>query len=260
MFIRKFLIFLFLIFLSFSLAFVGFCEEKGVISKEKVKQAERDIQKVFPRFRVASMIRVPINELYVVVAEDGAAIFYSPSGYIMLGDVMNLRGESFLAKVYDEVLARVLDDRDGRFFVKVSDGVYRVVAFLSLVNEESQRVYKFLKEIKNVDFNVFPLVRSEEDKKLGIYVYCAGDKRKALDDVMNGRVKASDVKVVEACEKKAQAALETNLKVASGVMAYDAVSIFIGNKRIYGYQPFEMMKALYFLGWREEDGRSKTRK
>jgi hypothetical protein len=254
------MVFLFLMFFSFSLVSIGFCEGREVISKEKVKQAERDIQKVFPRFRVASMVRIPINELYVVVAEDGAAVFYSPSGYIMLGDVMNLRGESFLAKVYDEVLARVLDDRDGRFFVKVLNGTYRVVAFLSLVNEESQRVYSFLKEIKNIDFNVFPLVRSEEDIKLSIYVYCAGDKRKALDDVMNGRVKASDVKVAEACEKRAQAALEVNLKVASGVMAYDAVSIFIGNKRIYGYHPFEMMKALYFLGWREEDGRSKTGK
>jgi hypothetical protein len=246
-------------FFSFSLVSVGFCEGKEAVNKEKIKQAERDIQKVFPKFRVMSMLRVPINELYVVVADDGAAIFYSPSGYIMLGDVMNLRGESFLAKVYDEMLAKVLNEKDGRFFVRVSDGVYRAVAFLSLANEESRRVYNFLKERKNVDFYVFPLERSEEDRRLGIYVYCAGDKRKALDDVMNGRVKVSDVKVVEACEKRAQAVLEINLKVASGVMAYDAVSVFIGNKRIYGYQPFEMMKALYFLGWREEDGGKETK-
>lgn len=258
MFIRKFLMFLFLMFFSFSLVSIGFCGGKEVIDKEKMKRAERDIQKVFPKFRVASMVRVPVDELYVVVADDGAVVFYSPSGYIILGDVMNLRGESFLAKVYDEVLAKVLNEKDERFFVRVSNGTYRVVAFLSLTNEESRKVYSFLKEKKNVDFNVFPLVRSEEDKKLGIYVYCASDKRKALDEVMNERIKASDVKVVEACGKRAQAALETNLKVASEVMAYDAVSVFIGDKRIYGYQPFEIMKALYFLGWRDEDGRSKA--
>jgi hypothetical protein len=255
MFIRKFLMFIFLMFFSFSLVFIGLGEGGEAISREKMRQAERDIQRVFPNFRVASMIRVPIDELYVVVADDGAVIFYSPSGYIMLGDIMNLRGESFLAKVYDEALARVLDDRDGRFFVKVSDGEYKVIAFLSLTNGESRKVYSFLKERKNIDFNVFPLVRSEEDRRLGIYVYCAGDRRKALDDVMNGRVKASDVRVSGACEKRAQNALEVNLKVASAVMAYDAVSVFIGDKRIYGYQPFEIMKALYFLGWREEDGR-----
>ena len=260
MFIRKFLIFLFLIFLSFSLAFVGFCEEKGVISKEKVKQAERDIQKVFPRFRVASMIRVPIDELYVVVAEDGGVVFYSPSGYIMLGDVMNLRGESFLAKVYDEALAKVLEERDGRFFVRVLNGTYKVIAFLSLVNEDSQNVYKFLRDKKGIDFYVFPLVMTEEDRKLGSYVYCAGDKRKALDEVFEGRVKAKDVRIGGECEKRAALALEMNLKVAKSVMAYDAVSIFIGDKRIYGYQPFEIMKALYFLGWRDEDGGSKAGK
>jgi hypothetical protein len=255
---KRFLILLFLIFLSFSLAFIGFCGEKGVINKEKVKQAERDIQKVFPRFRVASMIRVPIDELYVVVAEDGAVVFYSPSGYIMLGDVMNLRGESFLAKVYDEALAKVLDERDGRFFVRVLNGTYKVIAFLSLMNEDSQNVYKFLRDKKGIDFYVFPLVMTEEDRKLGSYVYCAGDKKKALDEVFEGRVKAKDVKVGSECEKRAALALETNLKVAKSVMAYDAVSIFIGDKRIYGYQPFEIMKALYFLGWRDEDGRSKA--
>jgi hypothetical protein len=136
----------------------------------------------------------------------------------------------------------------------VSNGTYRAVVFLSLTNEESRRVYNFLKERKDVDFNVFPLVRSEEDRRLGSYVYCAEDKRRALDDVMNERVRVGDVRISEACEKRAQSALETNLKVASMVMAYDAVSVFIGNKRIYGYQPFEMMKALYFLGWRDESG------
>jgi len=246
MFIRKFLLLIFLVFFSFSLSFAE--------DKEKMKQAERDIQRLFPRFKVSSMVKLPISEVYEVVAEDGAVIFYSPSGYVILGDIMNLRGESFLAKIYDEAMKRLLEVNDGRFFVKVSNGTYRVVAFLSPTNKESKDVYSFLKQKKNLDFYVFPLVFSEDDIKLASYIYCAKDRVSAMNEVFEGKVNVSDVKLDEACQKKAREVLSINLRVAKAVMAYNEVSVFIGDKRIYGYQPLDIMKALYFIGWREEDG------
>ena len=255
MFVRKFFIFLFLIFFSFSLVSVGVSEEGAVIDKERKKQAERNIQKLFPKFKVESMVKLPIEEIYIVVADDGGMIFYSPSGYVFLGDILNLRGESILAKIYDEALKKILDTKDGRFFVKVSNGEYRVIAFLSLINSESKDIYKFLKEKKKLEFYVFPLIFDEDDVKLVSYVYCAKDRKLALDEVLEGKVKASDIKIDKACQKKAIEALNTNEKIAKANLAYSGAAILIGDKRIFGYQPFEIMKALYFLGWREGDGR-----
>jgi hypothetical protein len=246
MFIRKFLLLIFLVFLGFSLVFAE--------DKEKMKQAERDIQRLFPRFKVSSMVKLPINEVYEVVAEDGAVIFYSPSGYVILGDIMNLKGESFLAKIYDEMMGKILDTNDGRFFVKVSSGGYRVVAFLSPTNKESKDVYSFLKQKKNLDFYVFPLVFSEDDIKLASYIYCAKDKVSAMNEVFEGKVNVGDVKLDEACQKRAREVLGINLRVARSVMVYSESAVLIGDKRIFGYQPLEIMKALYFIGWREEDG------
>jgi protein-disulfide isomerase len=255
MFIRKFLMFLFLIFFSFSLVSVGFSEEGVVIDKEKKKQAERNIQRILPKFKVESMIKLPIDEIYAVVADDGAVIFYSPSGYLFFGDIINLKGESFLAKMYDGALKKILDTNDGRFFVKVSNGEYRVIAFLSLTNKNSKDVYKFLKEKKNLDFYVFPLVFSEDDVKLASYVYCAKDNRIALDEVFEEKIKVNDIKLDEACQKKTKKVLGINEKVAKANLVYSEATVLIGDKKIFGYQPFEIMKALYFLGWREGDGR-----
>jgi protein-disulfide isomerase len=255
MFIKKFLMFLFLMFFSFSLVSVGVSEEKVVIDKEKKKQAEKNIQKLLPKFKVESMTKLPINEIYAVVADDGAVIFYSPSGYVFFGDILNLKGESLLAKIYDEALKKILDTKDGRFFVKVSNGEYRVIAFLSPTNQKSKDVYKFLTEKKNLDFYVFLLVFDEDDTKLASYVYCAKDKKIALDEVFEGKVKANDVKLDEACQKKAKDALDINVKIAKTNLTYSEATILIGDKKIFGYQPFEIMKALYFLGWREGSGR-----
>jgi hypothetical protein len=255
MFIKKFVIFLFLMFFSFSLVSVGLSEEKEIIDKEKKKQAEKNIQKLFPKFKVESMIKLPINEIYLVIADDGGVIFYSPSGYVFFGDILNLKGESVLAKIYDEALKKILNTKDGRFFVKVSNGEYRVIAFLSLANKESKDIYKFLKEKKNLDFYVFPLVYDEDDVKLASYVYCTKDKKNALDKVLEGKVKVDDIKLDKTCQKKTEEVLDINEKVAKANLAYSAATILIGDKRIFGYQPFEIMKALYFLGWREGDGR-----
>jgi hypothetical protein len=242
-------------FFSFSLVSVGVSEEVVVIDKEKKKQAERNIQKLFPKFKIESMTKLPINEIYAVIADDGAVIFYSPSGYVFLGDIMNLRGESFLAKMYDEALKKILDIKDGRFFVKVSNGEYRVIAFLSLTNKDSKDVYKFLKEKKNLDFYVFPMVFDENDAKLASYIYCAKDKKIALDEIFEGKVKVSDVKLDEACQKKTKEVLDINERIAKANLAYSEVAILIGDKKIFGYQPFEIMKALYLLGWRERNGK-----
>jgi hypothetical protein len=174
---------------------------------------------------------------------------------VFLGDIMNLKGESFLTKMYDEALKKILDTKDGRFFVKISNGEYRVIAFLSLTNKDSKDVYKFLKEKKRLDFYVFPLSFDEDDAKLASYIYCAKDKKIALDEVFEGKIKVNDVKLDEACQKKAKEVLSINERVAKANLAYSEIVILIGDKRIFGYQPFDIMKALYLLGWREGDGR-----
>jgi hypothetical protein len=233
----------------------GKCEEIKGIDKQKIKQAEKDIQKLFPKFKVETMVRVPIMELYLVVADDGAVILYSPAGFVFLGDVWNMKGESLIAKVYEKVLERLIEEKDGRFFVWVGSGKHKVIAFLSPGSEEGRSIYKFLKEKKGVELYVFPLAFSERDVQFISYIYCAKDQGRVVDDVFEGRVDVNKVRVEEGCKKRAVAAIETNLKVANRALVYSEATVLIGDKRIIGYQPFEIMKALYFIGWREEDGR-----
>jgi hypothetical protein len=253
---KKFLMFLFLLVFIFSLVSLGLCGEVGVVDREKKKQAERDIQRLFPSFKVETMVKVPITEFYLVVADDGAVILYSPAGYVFLGDVWNMKGESLIAKIYEGLLERLLDEKDGRFYIKVGNGKHKVIAFLSPGNEEGRNIYKFLKEKKGLDFYVFLLADRQKDVELISYVYCARDRVKALDEVFEGKVE----KVEEECKRKAADAIETNLRVAKGALVYsEGMTVLIGDKRIIGFQPFEIMKALYFVGWREEDGRKETK-
>lgn len=255
MFVKKFLMFLFLSFFSFSLVSVGLGEERVVVDREKKKQTERDIQRLFPKFKVETMMKVPIKELYLVVADDGAVILYSPAGFIFLGDVLNMKGESLIAKVYEGILEGLLNEKDGRFFVRVGSGKHKVIAFLSPGNEEGRDIYKFLKGKKRLDFYVFLLAGNKNDVELISYIYCAKDRIKALDEVFEGEVDVNKIKVEEECKRKAVSAIETNLRVAKGSLVYsEGMTVLIGDKRIIGFQLFEIMKALYFVGWREEDG------
>ena len=254
MFVKKFLMFLFLSFFSFSLVSVGLGEERVVVDREKKKQAERDIQRLFPKFKVETMMKVPIKELYLVVADDGAVILYSPAGFIFLGDVLNMKGESLIAKVYEGILEGLLNEKDGRFFVRVGSGKHKVIAFLSPGNEEGRNIYKFLKEKRELDFYVFPLASNERDVKLISYVYCAGGKEKTIDEVFEGRVDVGKMMIDKDCQKKGVEVIETNWKVANKALIYSENTVLIGDKRIIGFQPFEIMKALYLLGWREGDG------
>jgi hypothetical protein len=252
---RKFLVFLFLVFFSFSLVSWGRCEEVRVIDKQKIKQAEKDIQKLFPKFKVETMVRVPITELYLVVADDGGVILYSPAGFVFLGDVWNMKGESLIAKVYEGVLEKLLEEKDGRFFVKVGSGKHKVIAFLSFSSEDGRNIFRFLREKRGLELYVFPVVFNERDVQYISYIYCAKDREKAMNEVFEGRVDVGKVSIDEGCKKKGTEVAEINLRVANRALIYSGDVVLIGDKRIIGYQPFEIMKALYFVGWREGNGR-----
>ena len=182
---KKLLVLLISVIISFSLVLFGHCRDTG-ISKEMMKQAERDIQRVFPRFKVETMVKVPITELYLVVADDGGVVLYSPAGFVFLGDVWNLRGESLIAKVYEKVLERLIDEKDGRFFVKVGSGKHKVFAFLSFSSEDGRNIYKFLRGKKGLELYVFPVALSEKDVLYISYIYCAKEQVRALDEVFEG--------------------------------------------------------------------------
>lgn len=173
-------------------------------SKLKPSQAERDIQKVFPEFKVKSLNKIPITEVYEVVGENDEVIFYSPSGHIILGDIFNLNRESYLSKRFSKALESILNVSDGRQPIKLSDGKYRVIAILTPLNTESIQVYKFLKSKSDIEFQAFIVGLSEESDKLAQYIYCSKDKANAVYEVFEGKVKHNEVLIDKACIEQAR--------------------------------------------------------
>jgi hypothetical protein len=175
------------------------------------------------------------------------------SGFFISEDskVLKVRFNRFNLKF----VQKLLEEKDGRFFVKVGSGKHKVIAFLSFSSEDGRNIFRFLKEKRGLELYVFPVVFNERDVQYISYIYCAKDREKAMNEVFEGKVDVGKVGREEGCKKKGAEVAEINWRVANRALIYSGDVVLIGDKRIIGYQPFEIMKALYFVGWREGDGK-----
>ena len=240
-----------LIFCLISTMAVSFTLLYAETGKLKHKQVERDLQKVFPKFKVKSLNKIPIKEVYEVVGENDEVVFYSPSGHVIIGDIFNLNRESYLSKRFSKAFESLLDTSDGRQPIKLTDGKYKVITMLSPLNSESIQLYKFLKSKSDLELHAFIVGLSDESIKLAQYIYCSTDKTKTVHEVFTEKIKHNEVSIENSCREKSKKIIDANLKLMQKLMA-DIPVTYIGDRKIYGYQPFEIAKALSLMGWQDK--------
>ncbi|MGB9810820.1 MAG: DsbC family protein, partial [Dictyoglomus turgidum] len=161
----------------------------------KTEDIQKQLNKIFPNFKIAEVNPTPIKGIYEVVgAESGTILYYSPEdkGYLFFGEIWDTSGKSLTAERREEIqqkrIAQMLKDLPLDIAVKVGSGPKTVIEISDPTCPFCRNAYEELKNHKDVTKYVFFLpTHGEHSIKQISEILCSKDMVKALDDAYTGK-------------------------------------------------------------------------
>jgi thiol:disulfide interchange protein DsbC len=157
-------------------------------AKENLKSETESLKKSFPNLRVDNVTESPIKGLYEIVAGN-QVIYFSPDGYLMLGELWSKDGKNLTAERKEKVLAEKVKSIPLDKAFKIGSGKHQVIEFTDPDCPYCRKVDEFLAKRTDVTRYVFffPLRQIHPDaEKKARYILSQKDREQAFREIISG--------------------------------------------------------------------------
>ena len=151
-------------------------------------EAAAQIAKMFPKTGIDGFSPSPIPGLYEVTA--GSQVFYfSPEGYLVLGEIWSKDGRSLTAEKRDQIVAEKVRALPLEKAVTIGDGPNQVIEFTDPDCSYCRRLDAFLSGRTDITRHIFffPLNSHPTARDKTQYILCNKNRQAAKKEVFTGK-------------------------------------------------------------------------
>ena len=211
----------------------------------RAETVEETLTKEFPGADFDTIKPTDIKGMYEVI-KGSEIIYYVPDpGYLIVGDIFNKEGRNVTAEKKGELYAESAKNLPLEKAIKVGSGKNAIVEFTDPDCSYCRTASSFLGQRKDVTRYIFffPLPMHEDAENKIKYIFCASDRVKAYEDVMEGKL---DDQKYEKCLRPETAELLELHKQIGQKMRISGTPFFIinGKKSVAGANIPEIEEAL----------------
>ena len=219
-------------FAVFALVIATGCAAAGETpSTDSVREA---LKKDFPHLQATSINETAIRGLYEIEAGVNIVYYYPDKELLVFGEIWTKDGTNITAGKKTEIASAKLKDIPLDKAVRIGNGKNKVIEFTDPDCPYCRKASAFLKGRDDVTRYVFlfPLPLHKDAEAHALYVLCAADKGKALEEVMNGQL---DGKALPACsDAKAEALLREHKDLGTTLGVRGTPAFWINGQYVAG--------------------------
>ena len=193
--------------------------------------AAAQMAKMFPRTGIDGFAPSPIPGLYEVTA--GGQIFYfSPEGYLVLGEIWSKDGQSVTAERWEQMMAEKIKSLPLDKAVTIGNGPNHVIEFTDPDCPYCRKLDSYLGTRKDITRHIFffPLNTHPQARDKVQYILCSADKKAAKHEVFTGKWD-EDLPVLQNCST---ALLDEHLRLAGAVGVRGTPTLWVNGRKIGG--------------------------
>lgn len=195
------------------------------------EKAADQMAKMFPKTGIDGFSPSPIPGLYEVTA--GSQIFYfSPEGYLVLGEIWSKDGQSVTAERRDQIIAEKVKTLPLDKAVTIGNGPNQVIEFTDPDCPYCRKLDAYLTERKDITRHIFffPLNIHPKAKEKARYILCSEDQETAKQEVFTGKLD----KELPSLKNCSTTLLDDHLRLAGAVGVRGTPTLWVNGKKIGG--------------------------
>lgn len=152
--------------------------------------AEESFKKNFPVLRYDAFSPSPIQGLYEVMNGDLILYYDAGRGHVFVGEIITKEGRNITQEKLQALIAAKLSNIDLGKALKIGSGKIKLIEFANPDSDFCRKAEKYLARRADLTRFIFfvPLTVNVETRKKIKFIFCAGNKNKAWEDAMTGKL------------------------------------------------------------------------
>ncbi|APG23995.1 hypothetical protein A7E75_02380 [Syntrophotalea acetylenica] len=194
-------------------------------------EAAAQMKRMFPQTGIDGFLPSPIPGLYEVTA--GGQIFYfSPEGYLVLGEIWSKDGQSITAQRREQILAGKVKELPLDKAVTIGNGPHQVIEFTDPDCPYCRKLDDYLSAREDITRHIFfcPLETHPQARDKALYILCSTDRETAKHEVFTGMWDGTRPSL----KNCSTTLLDEHLRLAGAVGVRGTPTLWVNGKRIGG--------------------------